>query len=156
MIEGSIKKDLILTGSESIAAFKQNGAIYRVEPFPVIQEISLYALEANRTKIFKLDDRLTHDYEILGVTAEIPMTEAEMNGEVTDPGKFKNVGLAVRIYSGVKTTSEVEILLTPYPFYVNKLFINHRDTWHMKADRDVASITFMCKPIYLEQPLVFP
>lgn len=155
MIEGSIKKDLILNGTNSIAAFREDGAIYRVEPFSVIQEVSLYNIEKNKTKIYRLDDRLTRDYEILGITAEIPDDE-DYQTEATDkPGEQNTVKLGIRVYSSAKSTSNVKLELTSYPFYVNKLFLNHRDTWHLKADRDVTSITFMCKPVYLEQPIVF-
>ena len=156
MNEGSIKRTLILSGADSIAAFEDNGAIYRLEPYAVVQEISLFNLVKDKTRIFRLSDRLTKDYEIVGITAEIPMTLEEQNGTVTDPGKFQTVDTSIRLYSPQKTASEINILITPYPFYVNKLFINHRDTWHVKCNRDVQSVTFMCKPIYLEQPVVFP
>ena len=155
MIEGSIKKDLILNGSNSIAAFKEDGAIYRVNPIPIIQEVSLYNLVKNKTKIFRLGDRLTRDYEILGITADIPDDDENESTPDDDAGEQPKVRVGIRLYSGVKSTRNIKLELTSYPFYINKLFINHRDTWHMKTDRDVTSITFMCKPMYLEQPIIF-
>lgn len=155
MIEGSIKKDLILNGSNSIATFKEDGAIYRVEPVGVIQEVSLYGLVKNKTKIFRLGERLTRDYEILGITADISYDDEGADSPDDKAGQQPKVKLGIRVYSGIKSINNIELGLTPYPFYTNKLFINHRDVWHIKADRDVTSITFMCKPIYLEQPIIF-
>ena len=156
MSEGSIRREIILSGTDSIAAFSDKGQIYRAEPIPNIQEIGFHNLLKDKTRVFRLADRLDKDYEILGILAEIPMTQAEINGTVTDPGNFQMVKLRIRLYSAAKDVSEIALDITPYPFYTNKLFINHRDTWHIKADRDVDNITFMCKPVYLEMPLVFP
>ena len=156
MIEGSIKRDLILNGTNSVATFKEQGAIYRIEPYSIIQEISLYNLEKSRTKIFKLGDRLTKDYEIIGITADIPEDDGDVNEPDNKAGEQPRVKLGVRIFSDAKAIENVQLTLTPYPFYVNKLFINHRDVWHIKCDRDVTRITYKCKPVYMEQPIVFP
>ena len=156
MIEGSIKRDLILNGSNSIATFKESGATYRVEPVGVVQEISLFDFERNTTKIFKLDDRLTKDYEILGIVADIPNDDGDADEASRDAGSQPTVTVGIRVFQGKKAVNNVQLRFNSYPYYTNKLFINHRDTWHMKVDRDVTSITFMCKPIYLENPIVFP
>ena len=156
MIEGSIKRDIILSGSDSIAAFKENGQVYRVDPIPIVQEISIYNIEKDRNKIVKLGDLLTRDYEIIGITADIPDDETDVEKKATDPGYQPAVDLGVRVYSNAKAIQNVHLRLTAFPFYVNRLFINHRDTWHLKADRQVDRITYKCIPVYLEQPIVFP
>lgn len=156
MIEGSLKKELILNGSSSVGTFKENGVIYRIEPFSIIQEINIYDLEKDRNKIVRLSDRLTRDYEIVGITADIPEDEIDVQKKASDPGHQPTVELGVRIYSSQKAIENVKLRLTPYPFYTNKLFINHRDTWHIRANRKVDRITYKCKPIYLEQPIIFP
>lgn len=114
MIEGSIKKDLILNGQNSIATFKENGSIYRVEPFRIVQEISLFNLERNRTKIFKLDDRLTKDYEILGILADIPDDDGDVNKADDKAGEQPRVRVGIRVFSGAKAVSNVKLDLTSY------------------------------------------
>ena len=155
MIESSIKRDLILNGSNSIAAFKDDGAIYRVDPIPVIQEIRLYDIKANKTKIFKLDDYLTKDYEILGITADIPDDDDTVDGAASNPGNQTTVNLGLRIFQGKHAVDNVQLRLTAYPFYTNKLFINHRDVWHIKTNKNVNRITYMCRPVYMETPIAF-
>lgn len=156
MNEGSLKKELILNGTNSVAVLKEDGAIYRIDGMSIIQEINFYSIEKNRTKIIRLDDRLNKDYEILGITADIPDDDGDVDTATSNPGEQAMVRMGVRIFSGVKATENVKLQLTSYPFYTNKLFINHRDTWHIKCDRTVSRITFKCKPVYMEQPVVFP
>lgn len=156
MNEGSIKRDIILSGSESIAAFKENGQVYRVNPIPIVQEISIYNLEKDRNKVVRLDNLLTRDYEIVGITCDIPEDEVDVEKKASDPGYQPKVELGVRVYSNAKAIQNIQLQLTPYPFYTNKLFINHRDTWHLRADRQVDRITYKCIPIYLESPIAFP
>lgn len=156
MIEGSLKKELILNGTNSVATLTEDGAIYRINGMSIIQEISIYNLEKNKTKIVKLDDRLTKDYEILGILADIPEDDGNVDNATGNPGEQNTVKLGLRIFSGKKAVENVKLQLTSYPFYTNKLFINHRDVWHMKADRNVNRITYKCRPVYMEQPVVFP
>ena len=156
MNEGSLQKQVILNGTNSIQVFEEDGLIYRVEPFSIIQEINIYGLEKNKTKIIRLSDRLTRDYEIVGITADIPEDEGDVEKAASNPGYQPTVEVGVRVFSNMKTTENVRLRLTAYPFYTNKLFINHRDTWHMRCDREVTRITYKCKPIYLERPVVFP
>lgn len=156
MIDGSLKRDVILNGNNSIAVAKEEGIIYRVEPVPIIQEIRLYGLEGSKTKIFKLDDHLTKDYEILGIVADIPEDDGDAAQAAGSAGQQPTVNLGLRIFQGKKAVDNVQLRLTSYPFYTNKLFINHRDVWHMRAGRDVTRITFMCRSVYMEQPIVLP
>ena len=156
MIEGSLKKELILNGTNSVATLKEDGAIYRIDGMKIIQEINFYSIEKNRTKIIRLDDRLTKDYQILGITADIPEDDGDVNTASGNAGEQVTVRMGIRIFSGIKATENVKLQLTPYPFYTNKLFINHRDTWQIKCDRAVNRITFKCAPVYMEQPVVFP
>jgi hypothetical protein len=155
MIEGNIERTAILSGTDSIAAFTEGGLIYRVQPIPIIQEISIYNLEKDRNKIVRLDDMLSHDYEIIGVTADIPEDDTDAQKKFEDPGYQPTVGLGIRVYSNAKAIQNISLQLTPFPSYANRLFINHRDTWHLKADRVVSRISFKCCPIYLEQPIAF-
>ena len=156
MNEGSLKKELILNGTNSVATLKEDGAIFRIDGMKIIQEINFYNLEKNKTKIIKLDDRLTKDYEILGITADIPDDDGDASKAADKAGEQSTVRLGIRIFSGIKATENLKLGLTPYPFYTNKLFLNHRDTWHIKSDKTVNRITFKCAPVYMEQPIVFP
>lgn len=156
MIDGSLKREVILNGTNSLAVAEENGIIYRVDPIPIIQEIRLYNIEKNRTKIFKLDDHLTKDYEILGIVADIPDDDGDVDKADDKAGQQPIVNLGLRIFQGKKAVDNVQLRLTSYPFYTNKLFINHRDVWHMKADRKITRITYMCRPVYMEQPIVLP
>lgn len=156
MIEGSIERDVILNGTNSLAVANEKGIIYRFEPIPIIQEINLHNIERNRTKIFKLNDHLTKDYEILGVVIDIPEDDGDVDEPANSPGQQTQVNLGIRIFQGKKAVDNVQLRLTSYPTYTNKLFINHRDTWHMRASRDIARITFKCRSVYMEQPIVFP
>lgn len=155
MSQSSIRKDLILNGSNSIAAFEEDGAIYRVSPVPIIQEIRLYGIGKNKTKIFKLDDYLTKDYEILGIVADIEADDGNVDQAAGNAGEQATVNFGLRIFQGKKAVDNVRLRLTPYPFYTNKLFINHRDVWHVKADQKINRITFMCRPVYMETPIAF-
>lgn len=156
MIEGNIEKHIILSGSDSIAAFQEGGLVYRSQAIPIIREISIYNLEKDRNKIVRLSDYLTHDYEILGITSDIPEDETDVEKKATDPGYQPAVRLGIRVYSNAKAVQNVALQITPFPFYNNRLFINHRDTWHLKADRNVDRISFKCSPVYLETPIAFP
>lgn len=156
MIDGSLKKDVILNGTNSLAVAEENGIIYRVNPIPVVQEIRLYNIEKNKTKIFKLNDHLTKDYEILGIVADIPEDDGDEDKVTSDTGRQATVNLGLRIFQGKKAVDNVQLKLTSYPFYTNKLFINHRDVWHMRADREITRITFMCRAVYMEQPIILP
>lgn len=156
MIEGNIERHIILSGADSIAAFQEGGLVYRTQPIPIIQEISIFNLLKDKNKIVKLDDMLSHDFEILGITADIPEDEADAQKKVSDPGYQPTVNLGIRVYSSAKAIQNVSLNLTPFPFYTNRLFINHRDSWHLKANRDVSRISFKCSPIYLENPVAFP
>lgn len=156
MIEGSLKRGLILNGTDSVATFRENGAVYRVADINTIQEITVYSLEKNKNKIVKLGDRLTKDYEILGITVDIPDDDINEQTQTKDPGSQAKVKVGIRIFSHSKAIENVELELTPFPSYTNKLYINHRDTWHIKTDRNVDRITFKCIPVYIEQPIVFP
>lgn len=156
MIEGSLQKSIVLNGTDSVATFKEQGAVYRIDAFSLIQEINLYNLVKDRTKIFKLDDRLTKDYEIVGITVDIPEDDGNADVATDKAGEQPKVKLGIRIFSNAKAIDNIQLELTPYPFYTNKLFINHRDVWHIKCDRDVTRITYKCKPVYMEQPIVFP
>ena len=86
MIEGSIKRGLVLNGSESVATFRENGAVYRVADIDVIQEVTIYSLLMDKNKIVKLEDRLTKDYEIVGITVDIPDDDTSEQAQTKDPG----------------------------------------------------------------------
>lgn len=156
MIDGSLKKDVILNGTNSLAVAKENGIIYRVEPVPIIQEIRLYNIEKNKTKIFKLNDHLTKDYEILGIVADIPEDDGDADVATKDTGSQPTVLLSLRIFQGKKAVDNIQLRFNSYPYYTNKLFINHRDVWHVKSDREVKRITFMCRPVFMEQSIILP
>ena len=156
MIEGSIKRGLVLNGSESVATFRENGAVYRVADIDVIQEVTIYSLLKDKNKVVRLDDRLTKDYEIVGITVDIPDDDTSEQAQARDPGSQPKVKVGIRIFSNAKAIENVELELSPFPSYTNKLYINHRDTWHIKADRNVDRITLKCIPVYMEQPVIFP
>ena len=156
MIEGSIKRGLVLNGSESVATFRENGAVYRVADIDVIQEVTIYGLLKDKNKIVKFQDRLTKDYEIVGITVDILDINTSYQPQTTDPDSQPKVKVGIRIFSNAKAIENVELELSPFPSYTNKLYINHRDTWHIKADRNVDRITLKCIPVYMEQPVIFP
>ena len=156
MIEGSIKRGLVLNGSESVATFREDGAVYRVADIDIIQEVTIYSLLKDKNKIVKLEDRLTKDYEIVGITVDIPDDDTSEQAQTKDPGSQPKVKVGIRIFSNAKAIENVELELSPFPSYTNKLYINHRDTWHIKADRNVDRITLKCIPVYMEQPVIFP
>ena len=155
MIEGSIKRGLVLNGSESVATFRENGAVYRVADINVIQEVAIYGLFKGRNRIIKFEDKLTKDYEIVGITVDIPEDYASGQPQTNSPGTQPKVKVGIRIFSNASSIENVELELSPFPSYTNKLYINHRDTWHIKVDRDVTRITFKCVPVYMEQPVIF-
>ena len=156
MIEGSIKRGLVLNGSESVATFRENGAVYRVADINVIQEVTIYSLFKDRTRLVKFEDRLTKDYEIVGITVDIPDDNFSGQTQAEDTSSQPKVKVGIRIFSNAKAIENVELELSPFPNYTNKLYINHRDTWHIKTDRNVDRITLKCVPVYMEQPIIFP
>lgn len=156
MKESILKRSVVQNGADSVAVFREKGLVHRIEPIPVIQQISLFNFQRGKTKIFKLDERLTKDYEILGVHADVPEDDGDADEVAKNAGDMPIVGISARIFSGKKAVSNLRLTFSNFPIYMNRLYINHRDVWHIRVTRNVTSITFMCRPVSMEQPIVFP
>lgn len=156
MKESILKPSVVQNGADSVAVVREKGIVHRVDPIPIIQEIKLYNIQKNKTKIFKLDDHLMKDYQVLGVLADIPTDDGDPSKETKNPGQQKTIQVGLRIFQGRKSVDNRQFFLGIFSISTTGLFINHRDVWHMKADDNITSITLMCKHVYMEQPIVLP
>lgn len=155
MTLSSIKKGLILNGSDSVAVARIDDAVYRLEPITEITPISITDLKAGVPAIIQLGTELSHDYRIIGVTVDIPEDNEEDIKEGTNRESNIYVRTEIRIVSQNKAVENLVLNLSSYPAYINPMFINHNDVWKVKAYRDVDKITFRCVPIIMNKPITF-
>ena len=49
MIEGSIRRGIILNGTSSLAVLEERDIVYRLEPFALVQEITILYISCKTT-----------------------------------------------------------------------------------------------------------
>lgn len=147
----TLVKSTIINGANSIAVAVREGVIYRIQPVEVMREIKIHNLQANRTKAINLSGFLHQDYKIVGVTVDF---EDDDNDKLPDGNRNpENLYCTcyVRIFSQNKASENLVLGLSSYPPYINKLYINHNDTWQIKVTKDVKKITFRCVPVLIDE-----
>ena len=156
MTESNLKRTVVQSGVDSIAALKEQGLIYRVQEIPIIQEISFYNLIGNQNKIVKLEDFISKDYEVKGISTDIPDDDQDSPDATTEKSYGGFLSLSLRIFSGGKAVNNLSMRLGTLTAYDNALFISSADIWHIKSGSDVSKLTFICTPVYREKSIAIP
>ena len=144
-------KSTIVNGASTLAVAMMEGIVYRLEPIEVMKEIKVHDLKANKTKVINLGGFLHRDYKIVGVTVDF---EEDDNDNLPDGNRNPQnlyCNCYVRIFSMNKASENIVLTLSAYPPYVNKLYINHNDTWQIKVTKNVKKITFRCVPVIIDE-----
>ena len=152
----TLVRSTIINGANSIAVAVRNGIVYRLQPIETMKEIVFHNFEANVPRIFNLNDELTEDYKIVGVTVDFPDDDdKELSTGNSRPQNYATTAY-VRIVNKNKASENLTLTLNSYPMYINKLYINHNDVWKIKMSKRVNKITFRCVPVLIEQRTNFP
>ena len=150
----SLVKSTIINGASTLSVAVQNGIIYRLQPVEEMQPIVLEGFVKNRPKTFFLSNVLDQDYKIVGVTADLPDDDDENDDKLDENKVDKSVTTHIRIIKRDRAEENITLSVSSYMRYMNPLYINHNDTWKIKAVEDINKITFRCVPAIINTPKV--
>lgn len=149
----SLVKGIIQQGTSSIAVAKKDDVVYRIDPIPEVTEITFAGFTANQTKTFDLNRYLAHDYQVLAIALVVADSVTAQQSEQQQQETVPSSVMTLKVLKDNKAV-DIRIVGIKTAFVpTNQLVINHNDTWTIKTDKDVESITVRCTPIILNQPI---
>ncbi len=152
-MESSIKKDIILNGTDSIAVFKEDGLVYRAKELESYTPIVFYDLKANKQHQFDLKDILGKEYLVVAAGSDVESDDDFISVSDIDAN---NAGYASCYFSIVRLEKRVFCRsLLPTKEFIDQNFITLTpgDTVLISPLANLNSLTLYCVPIYLEKTI---
>lgn len=156
MMESSMKKDIILNGTDSIAVFKEDGLVYRAKDLESYTPIVFNNLKANTAYYFDLQSVISKGYRVVDAVAdtkdddELPVTSTAEAVQASYQGVFLST------LRNNKRQSFQQFGLGGGQTF-GKLFpISPLDKLTILCGAACNSVTLYCQPIYLEKTIIVP
>ena len=147
----TLVKSTIISGANTVAVALRQNIVHRLQPIEVMKEIRFHDFKKDETKIINLNNELTEDYKIVGVSVDFWGDDNEAVNASLQNSRGDYATCYVRIISKNKASENIILNLSSYPPYVNALYINHNDVWKIKITKDIKKITFRCVPVILDE-----
>ena len=153
---GSLQKDIILNGSESLAVYKDNGVVWRASDIASYTPIVLRNIKANTAKKFDLTSNLAKDYKSVEIAIDVAFdNDAEIAFDSNNINNYYAVVWLTIIRNGVKV-SHGFWQLYPGATNVSGVYLRSGDIVEVYSSYSLTSLTFYCQPVYLEPTIVVP
>ncbi|WP_319422748.1 hypothetical protein [Pleurocapsa sp. FMAR1] len=156
MMESSIKKDIILNGTDSIAVFKEDGLVYRAKDLESYTPIVLGKIEPNTSREFKLLSAISKDYLVLEMNTDVVADDNPnaMDENTANNYNYANVNFTI-LREGKRVLSQI-ISLNAGNISTRTFLISPLDTLKITSSQALNSITLICQPVYLEKTIFVP
>ncbi len=156
MSSSSLQKDIILSGTDSLAVLKEDGLVYRVAEIAKYTPIVFRNLKQNTRHEFDLSAVISKDYKVLDFRPDVKgdddlvvLGEVDANDQNYPSAYITIVKNGKRTYSRFLGFPGGEAVYTEF-------LISPSDTIVIQPNRDINALTFICVPIYVESPIVVP
>ncbi|WP_319418861.1 hypothetical protein [Pleurocapsa sp. FMAR1] len=155
-MENSIKKDIILNGTDSITVFKEDGLVYRAKDLESYTPIVLKNLRANIEHTFDLESVSSCNYQVIRIVTDVKADDDVVALDEQTASSYTSASGFISVIRQGKRVYQQYFTFTQFVGTYNALFFETNDLIRVKAFEDTKSITLYCQPVYLEKTIIVP
>ena len=155
MSDSKLQKDIILSGTDSLAVAKYEGVVYRLEPVEEITRIVIKDIIVDHNKVIDFSEQLDRDYEVIAYEGDrVYGNEQSSNDYNIDniPGGF-NVN--ARIFRNGKPVRDQALSFYGEQSNQGRFFIRQEEVWSFANRADTLTLTLYCVPVLLDKIITF-
>ncbi len=141
-----------IANNSTLRAFEIDGLLHPVKPIVQLIPVSIYNLEADKTKEISLAKYTSFDLLVVNFRADIKEDdERELDDVNLNSNSARSyVKLRLHILEQGKVVEALETYITSYPsVLINPLVLHHDKDFQIKVNKDINKLTFFCEPVYL-------
>ncbi len=141
-----------IANNSTLRAFEIDGLLHPVKPIAQLIPVSIYNLEADKTKEISLVKYTSFDLLVVNFRADIKEDdERELDDVNLNSNSARSyVKLRLHILEQGKVVEALESYITSYPsVLINPLVLPHDRDFQIKVNKDINKLTFFCEPVYL-------
>lgn len=153
---GSLQKDIILNGSESLAVFKDAGVVYRAADIASYTPIVFRNLKANTAHYFDLQSVISKDYRVVDAVSNLVEDDEIEATQTAEIIQLTYSGVFLSTYRNNKRQSVRQFAPTGGQTFGQLFPISPLDKISIVCGRESHSVTLYCQPVYLENTIVVP
>ena len=153
MNNNELTKDIILSGTDSLAVAKYKGVAYRLEPIQEVTRIVIENIKDSGAKIINFSEYIDQGYEVVALEADSPYDEQNLPEVFAGTESTNSYTVYVKIYRNNKPGGGFGASVADLASPPCRIFINHDDTWKLFCYANILKLTLYCIPILFDKTI---